>query len=271
MIRFPLLLAAALALNGAAAIADPPAAPSGMKWVSIPEFSDEFNTSALDRNKWQLRNVHGWVGRPPTRYTPDNVSIEDGALILRTTSRVQRYEDVGDLQKDPWIDSAVVASTKLALYGYYEARIRIAALSTVSAFWMKGATTEIDIQEGVGASEAIRSAPYTMHSSTHYFPNNAKVAIAADYTTKYTTASMPVTQWHTYGVWWKDAQTVWFYLDGEKVDEQTPATAFTEPMTMYFDTEWFARYGLPNLTDMADREKNGMRVDWVHSYRLVPQ
>ena len=64
--------------------AEPPAPPAGKMWVQVEKHSDEFNGSSLDGNKWM--NYHPyWNGRPPSQYNRENVSVEDGNLLLRST------------------------------------------------------------------------------------------------------------------------------------------------------------------------------------------
>jgi beta-porphyranase len=272
MTRILILSAAMATLCVSAAVAEPPSPPEGMKWVLIPELSDEFNEATLDTSKWQLRFESGWAGRPPCRFTASNVSVGEGVLILRTTSGIKRYDDVADLDNDIWINCAVVASAKpAASYGYYEARIRASSLPTTSNFWMYGKSSEIDITEDIGRSAAIPSATYTVRSNTHYFPRGETLGGTTETTTESVPISTSITLWHTYGVWWKDAHSVCFYVDGVKVGEQTMKTAFTEQMFINFDTEWLTRYGVPDLNDMADAKKNGMYIDWIRFYHLAPK
>ena len=73
---------------------------------------------------------------------------------------------------------------------------------------------------------------------------------------------------HIYGVWWKDEDTLWFDRDGKKAAEVKTGGAFLEPMYLFFDTEVFTWEGLPTVEALSDGTKNTMRVDWVRSWAL---
>ncbi|NOK58584.1 MAG: glycosyl hydrolase family protein [Chloroflexi bacterium AL-N10] len=62
--------------------------------------------------------------------------------------------------------------------------------------------------------------------------------------------------YHTYGVWCKDNQTIWFYHNGRKVAEVKPSGAFNESMYMFLDTEAFTWAGLPTIASLKDHSKN---------------
>jgi beta-glucanase (GH16 family) len=52
-------------------------------WVANPTFTDEFNGSALDSTKWQPQmDTSYWVGRAPSQFDPQNVSVSGGLLHL---------------------------------------------------------------------------------------------------------------------------------------------------------------------------------------------
>ena len=49
-----------------------------------------------------------------------------------------------------------------------------------------------------------------------------------------------------------------------------PASDFIEPMYLFLDTEVFTTYGLASIESLKDHARNGRQVDWVRSWRLVP-
>ena len=105
--------------------------------------------------------------------------------------------------------------------------------------------------------------------NTHYFPNgwaNDKKT-PKEWRMPYPSAA----DYHTYGVWWKDNQTIWFYHNGVKVAEVKPGGAFNESMYMFLDKEAFTWAGLPTIASLKDNSKNTMYVDWVRSWKLVKQ
>ncbi|HVP83437.1 MAG TPA: family 16 glycosylhydrolase [Rhizomicrobium sp.] len=245
--------------------ASPPSAPEGLRWQITEPLSDGFSGPNLDRSKWLDTNPK-WPGRLPSLFTAGNVSVRGGFLHLTTTTFQQ---DSRGSQPAFWIAAATIRSRdQSAFYGYYEARLRASDLATTSSFWLKGTFSEIDITEAVGASNKRHEMANRMHASSHYLSNGGKID-------QVTTAMIPtlssVTDWHTYGVWWKDARTLWFYLDNKIVSEQTTKGDFTEPMFLYFDTEAVEDTdGLPDEQALRDPHRNAMLVDWVRSYKLVP-
>ena len=76
-------------------------------------------------------------------------------------------------------------------------------------------------------------------------------------------------EYHVYGVWWKDEDTIWFYHNGERVAKIKTGGPFDEPMYMFFDTEVFVWEGLPDVASLKDPARNTMTVDWVRGWRLV--
>lgn len=245
----------------------PPSAPEGFVWKVLPEYSDEFDGTELSLDKWKPNMSSSWKGREPSHFSTENVSVSDGNLVLRTTSRVDDVSTVANPEKDVWINAACVSSRKkTAFYGYYEARVKASELSTTSSFWFQGSKTEIDVAEQVGASSKETGSEPIMMMATHYFPHG----FADDKSTshRWTMPTKSAEGFHTYGIWWKDANTVWFYHDGVKTAEVRPAGDFTEPMYMYFDTEVFLWEGLPLIESLKDPAKNAMRVDWVRAWTL---
>jgi hypothetical protein len=56
----------------------PPACPLGPGWTFVAGFSDEFDGSALDANKWWDFNPTTFIGRKPGLFSRDNVAVKDG-------------------------------------------------------------------------------------------------------------------------------------------------------------------------------------------------
>nr|WP_281989280.1 T9SS type A sorting domain-containing protein [Aquimarina aggregata] len=77
--------------------------------------------------------------------------------------------------------------------------------------------------------------------------------------------------YHTYGVWWKSAKELLFYLDGKFVYEVTPAANFNLPMYLRMVVETYDWNPPKNGRDgMNDSQANRTTYyDWVRSYRLV--
>ena len=106
----------------------------------------------------------------------------------------------------------------------------------------------------------------TMMMNTHFYPNGWKKDKATPKQWKMPGRARD--QFYTYGVWWKDEKTIWFYHDGVKVAEITPGGPFDEPQYMFFDTEVFTWHGWPTRDSLLDPGKNTMLVDWVRAWNL---
>lgn len=246
-----------------------PAPPAGYKWQLVPSLSDEFNGTALDTHKWLPYQPY-WTGRAPSQFDPANVSEGGGFLLLKSTTSRDTLAGIADPNKDIWVTAACVSSsTQRASYGYYEARMKASDLTMTSSFWLQGKYSEIDVVEEIGKPVERPSEASTMMSSVHYF--------AGGWDHEKTNPSwkpMPTTSagdYHVYGVWWKDANTVVFYNNGQEVAQVSTPGPFDEPMYLFFDTEVFAPWeGLPAIDDLKDPAKNTMSVDWVRAWRLVP-
>lgn len=246
-----------------------PTPSKGQQWQPVELLSDEFEGDRLDARKW-LPFLPYYVGRPPSRFERDNVAVRDGHLQLRATAALDYLPGVQDWEKDIWVYTACVASLRpIASYGYYEARLKASRLSVTSSFWLQGKNSEIDVVEHIGASTKRPRQAQVMRSALHYgfqesWKNDRQVV---------TTWQMPgssADDFHVYGVWWKDADTVWFYFDGEKVSELKPPGPFLEPMYLFFDAEVFKGEGLPTVESLQDPARNVMRVDWVRAWQLRP-
>jgi hypothetical protein len=250
-----------------------PATPEGYEWKFNPALSDEFNGPALDTSKWNADHAF-WVGRVPSRFEKNNVSVADGNLLLRSTPQVDDLSQVKNPQKDVWIAAACLASNKpIASYGFYEARIQASNLAMTSSFWFQGPTpysvdhtSEIDVVEEMGDPVIKPEQRLLMMSNSHFFFNRGASDLGTPSSWKMPTGAAE--GYHVYGVWWKDAHTAIFFHDGQQVGQVTFKGDFTEPMSLYFDTEAFTWDGLPTIESLRDEKKNTMRVDWVRSWTL---
>ena len=272
MHRSLLLLIPALLAHGAEPAAPdpggvPPEAPSGQRWEPLPRLSDEFDGTALDTARWMPKHAY-WKGREPSRFEPANVSVADGRLRLRSTTERTTLDGLADPHKDVWVSAACISSQgALAGPGFYAARMKASRLMMTSSFWLQGKYSEIDVVEQFGAPLKPERA-FLMLTNTHWFPNGWKDDKTTPLEWKMPRGSGEA--FHTYAVWWKDETTLWFYHDGAKIGELTPAGRFAEPHYLFFDTETFPWQGLPDIASLRDPVRNAMEVDWVRSWRLVP-
>jgi beta-porphyranase len=242
-----------------------PAPPAGYSWTAIDGISDEFNQANLDTNKWMP--MHPWWSGPlPSKFSPENVYISGGMLCLRSTTTITNLSQVTDQTNDAWISAACVCSQQaMALYGYYEARLKASHLSMLSSFWLQSPFSSINVSE-IDVEEVINNSAY-MPMTYHYFTNGFKSDISQR--VLYKMPSSASADFHIYGVWWKDKNTLWFYYDGSKVGELAMPMDFLKPMNVFLNTQASVNNGLPTVDSLRQAGTNTMFVDWVHSWKLV--
>ena len=81
--------------------------------------------------------------------------------------------------------------------------------------------------------------------------------------------------YHTFGCWWKDANTLDFYYNQQYAftihpDTTLSKTPFDTPMYMHLVTETYNWEFPPTPEELADPSKNVTYYDWIRSYQLVP-
>lgn len=186
--------------------------PDG-NWVLQDQYSDEFNQSSLDLNKWHKHSGGGkWT------WDPDNVWVSDGVLHIR-----MRYEQHQRNGETFHYKSGMVTVGKddPIRYGYFEARIKAAPLhpGVSDAFWIyfiePSLWTEIDIIE---LTE--RSNPSVMCTNTHVFRHSALTDALHEQRCNYTAPFDPRDGFHTYGVEWNEKEIKW-YIDGKLAASRT--------------------------------------------------
>ncbi|GAQ83371.1 Concanavalin A-like lectin/glucanase [Klebsormidium nitens] len=246
-----------------------PAAPSGYRWVVNPALTDEFNGDELDTSKWRATHPY-WSGRLPSQFDPANVAVGGGVARLTSTTTVSSVDQVNDPYNDPWVSSAVISSNAaIAGYGYYECRFKASNMQMTSSFWFQSQRTEIDVIETVGVASNYRSR--YMNINTHYYPDNISPStpdFALPYNYRLPAGTLTSGDFHTYGVWWKDANTLLFYFDGQLAWQTTPPGPFSEQSYLFLDTEVFSSEGLPAVADLKDPDKNAFVVDYVRAFTL---
>jgi len=149
-----------------------PKAPVGYKWQVIPNMTDEFTETTLDKNKWN-DSISTWKGRHPARFLTKNVKVVNGNLALNTST----YTEDSDGYT---MGGAAVSGKHSATYGYFEARVKASKTKMSTTFWLHSDkqdntgtacntahATEIDILEAIGGWPD-RYWTDVMHANTHY-------------------------------------------------------------------------------------------------------
>ena len=146
---FCMMLFASVNGQGNKSEQEPKCTLPGSDWKYIPDLSDEFNCKSIDTAKWFPFNP-GWTGREPGYFSPANVSVKKGNLVL--TSKTETLKDLPAGYHT--FTTAAVKSKKRMLYGYYEVRFKPMDSRASSAFWFYAIDpdiwTEIDVFEICG-------------------------------------------------------------------------------------------------------------------------
>jgi beta-glucanase (GH16 family) len=172
-------------------------------------WSDEFNGTSVDRNKWTFEvGGHGWGNNELEYYTNgNNSSIQNGALVIEA-----REENVGGMS---YTSSRMITRGKLEFtYGRIEARIALPTGQGLwPAFWMLGANIgsvgwpacgETDIMEHVNSE--------TLTYGTIHWDANGYASYGGSRNVG------NVSAYHVYAVEWTPASIKWF-VDGAQYHE----------------------------------------------------
>ena len=254
-------------------------------------FADEFNSGALDRDKWIVIGPDFWVNNEQQTYidSPDTVRFlpegevegaDGGVLLLQPNYR--KDVPTPDGRKSDFVSGRIETRGKFDFtYGRATARIKMPdAVGVWPAFWLLGNggwpnTGEIDIMEYVGEADwtgvALHGEGYSGETplvNKYFFPPETDV-----------------TQWHEYSAEWTPDEIL-FKVDGRltyratrKMAEHYGKWSFDNPKHVILNFALGGAYpfktngieepynGLPAST--VERIKQGniaMYVDWVRVY-----
>ncbi len=257
--------------------AQTPNPPNGKKWEKIEQLSDEFNGNSLNTSKWIINDPQ-WEGRRPARFEKSAVAVANGKL--RVTASKKSNPSNG------WTHNGGLVRSKIRnQYGYYEARMKANKTFMSSTFWLINKrneftgcdlrVTELDVTENVGVNTGGQSwidrNIVTLNANTHSRRttcNSTPVGIRGD---KADIGEPAYAGYHTYGVWWKNAREILFYLDGRFVFQITPAADFSLPMYLRMVVETYdwnpPKAGKDGMNNSF--EDRTTKYDWVRSYKLV--
>jgi beta-glucanase (GH16 family) len=262
-------------------------APAG--WTLA--WSDEFDGpdgSDVDAAKWTHdvgnngSTGWGWGNGELEYYTPGTENaVVRGGMLLVTAATVAGTPTTGC-----WYGGGSCRYTSARIntrdtfsqaYGRFEARIQIPRGAGLwPAFWLLGADVgqagwpqcgEIDIMENAGGTAQ------TNHGSLHA-PGSGG-SNAATLTAAYT---MPggatlADGFHTYAIDWTP-EGIWFYVDDQLYETQTPRTTTEQAASWVFDHPFFVILNLA-VGGTLPGDPTGttfpqvMKVDWVRIYRQL--
>jgi beta-glucanase (GH16 family) len=227
-------------------------------------FSDEFNGSSLNTNKWvcEIGNGSGGWGNNELEYytnRSENVYVSDGSLHIR--ARNEGYSGYN------YTSARLKTQDKFYFqYGHIECRMAIPSGQGIwPAFWMLGQNIgsvgwprcgEIDIMEAINAENKV-------YGTCHWDSNGH-----AEYGRS--TGNFDITQYHTYVCDW-DSQFIRMYVDGNMYYEIniTNSTGSTEE----FHNKFFLLFNVavggnwPGFSVDNSRFPQELKVDYVRVYQ----
>ncbi|MEM6343209.1 MAG: T9SS type A sorting domain-containing protein [Bacteroidota bacterium] len=248
-----------------------PPAPSGKMWEAVPELSDEFDF--WDTSKW-FKSL--WNYGVPVQMRAENSGVANGKLWIKATL---------DTSSTRWFQTSRIWSrTQISYPMYTECSMKTAHISGYNTFWMNNGDInnrdEIDICENNSKPSitSYTSWPYLMQSQYFLTVNGNDERAKGNFDNRNLADSNPLQgvpwneAYHTLGVWWKDKNNVQFYLDGEPAGSVSTTRDFTRSLNIIWDlwtidAQWSG--GIAAQADLMDDSINTMRVDWIHTYRLV--
>ncbi len=230
-------------------------------WKLDPNFSDEFEGSKLDDVKWHPKNPV-WKGRKPTQFHANNVSFENGELVLK----INQHGDEKLL--DGYTHTSGYVRTKATkLYGYFEVEAKLMDAPWVSGFWLTNEArkwwTEIDVCEN---SPGVEGRDHDLSSNVHVFrspPDQGDVKKHFSKVQKHYFPYRLQDDYHVWGVDW-NKDVIRFYIDGVMFRE-IENTHWHQPLTININNEsneWFG--ALPD--ERTDRD---YRVKYVRVWDQI--
>lgn len=281
------------------------AAPGdGMKWELDWDLSDSFAYDSKDHEnfqKWRDYNPTGWRGPGATLFNSDNIHLDYGKLIITPT-----HIPYGE-QEAPYctpstqgnsgcncgscfmtrrtVHTGYVTGKKLLRFPCYtEANIKGSATSLSSNFWLKSRETEIDVNESYGDGRFNELMKTNVHFFHRVSPSQFVGGTSSLNKQHHVDTDISLTHsFNRYGTHWINETHVDFFFNGRKVRSLNlrspdgipdPTGKFlNEEMRVVLDLEahhWRRHEGVPMPDELEDGFENKMIVDWVRTYRAVP-
>jgi beta-glucanase (GH16 family) len=246
-------------------------------------FNDEFNGTALNRDKWATRFIYGMettdrLNDEKQRYRDNNnQSVANGVLSL-TARKVSSTDPAGINY-----ESGMIRSLWTSRYGYYEARVKMpGGLGVWPAFWLNSDVSaegrlawppEIDIFEFV--NNGVEDKLNMLHSNVKTNTGVTSTLTYADpaFNPTWTYYQAPYNfndGWHTVGAEW-DATSVTMYVDGKKMYTRSYTWTYADNtlagpahilLNLAIGGAWAGRHG---IDDSAFPQS--LQIDWVRAYQ----
>lgn len=218
-------------------------------WLLV--WHDEFESRDSLKN-WNIVDWESPKNGELQYYTPNNVSVEDGNLII--TSKKER------MGGKPYTSGAVTTLNKFHFkYGKVEIRAKLpgSGKGIFPAMWMKPVDNQISFPE-IDFMEYIGDHPEEIYHVLHWREQGKKKRDFIKVVAKGIQRG-----YHTFGVEWTPTKVAYF-IDGKKTFETNKYSPDTE-MYLYINTAIGGTWpGTPTKDVVFPRQ---MKVDYVRIYQ----
>ncbi|TWU59213.1 Beta-porphyranase B precursor [Rubripirellula tenax] len=250
--------------------------------MPVEPLSDEFDGSALNKDKWNADPAAkgwGWIGRPPGLFQESSIKVADGHMNVT----------VGKLDEPKVIHGhefkyhgAIIRSRTPGDVGmYFECRMKANATEMSSTFWLMTPSDseqklELDIQECVGRTSDKtdgwgRSWNKIFHSNMIRRPTKdqpEKDQLQGSVPTETKNSE----RFYVYGAWWKSPREVMFYLDGKYTYSIKPNVDWDVPSHYQMAIETYDWNPVPEdggLIASGTKEERTTQYDWIRTWKLA--
>jgi len=245
--------------------------PEGMKWEKREDLSDDFDS--WNDDKW-FKPL--WNYGEPVQMKSENSGVTDGNLWIKASL---------DQGESRWFETSRIQSRVQIKYPMYtESRIKTAHISAYNTFWLNNGDIdnrdEIDVIENNSkpSCNCQPAFPWQMNSQYFHVVNGDTRRAKGNFDNRDLSDDNPSQgvvwneEYHTVGVWWKDATNIQFYLDGEPAGSVVSERDFTRNLNLIWDlwtidADWSGGIAIQN--DLLDDSINTMKIDWVRTWQLV--
>lgn len=244
-------------------------APTAYEGYSLV-WQDEFNGTALDQSAWSFENgdgcpnICGWGNNELEYYRPENLSFQDGKLIIEA-----KPEAFGG--KNYTSSKILTRGKKVFKYGRIDIRAQLPKGKGIwPAFWLLPQNNvyggwprsgEIDLMELVGHE------PNKVHGTLHYGPGPGSTQFNRNFTLPTGTFN---DAFHVFSIEWKEDQIKWL-IDGTAFATATKANFGT--VNYPFNEEFFLIFNLavggnwPGNPDATTTFPQFLIVDYIRVYQ----
>ncbi|MFC2098862.1 hypothetical protein ACFLSP_03850 [Bacteroidota bacterium] len=280
--------------------AQPPEPPAGKVWILNSDMSDEFDADSPGE-KWMVYDKANSWNRTAAfdKRVPEAQRVIEGGkenYILAMNPMWYEPEDVFTRRnRTYYFAGGGMATNAMQTYGYFEIRIKPSDFPMGSGVFMNSREytdgpcgvkykTELDIIENMGyTGPGAGSFNNSMHVNTHVKPTDENCN-GLPYLSTGGGLGKPLDEpleFNVVGAWWKNKDSVDYYLNGEYFQTIEFIKDFYIPMPVILTMETYSWGSDENNAtnpkpeeymfrdDFRPREKRAVYYDWVRSWKLV--